>query len=76
MLSCLGKTTPSKKFQTISAKVDEYYNKFHSINFEMKEMAAKEITEHTIVIPNQRRRRIINDFKLIQQQTSCIIETT
>ena len=61
MFSCLGKRTPSEKFQTVNAKVDEYYDKFNSINSELKE-----ITEQTIVIPNQRRKRIINDFKLIQ----------
>ena len=70
MLSCIGKRTPSKRFQIVSAKVDEYYKKINLINSELKE-----ITEHAAIIPSQRKRRIINDFKPIQDQMSCIIET-
>ena len=70
MSSCIGKNKPSKKFQSVSRKVDGYYEKFHSINNELKN-----ICEHNAVIPDQRRRRIINDFFPFKEQISYIIET-
>ena len=57
----------SKKFLSISAKVDEYYKKFHSINSQLKE-----ITEHTAAIPNERKIWIFNDFKVTYSRTDFI----
>ena len=60
----------SKEFKTAISKVKEYYEKFHLINTKLKE-----VTEHEVVLPNEMKRWVMNDFKLIQQQISCIIET-
>ena len=69
-MSCIPKKRRSKEFRTAISKVKEYYKKFHLINAKLKE-----ITKHEVVLPNERKRWVMNDFKLIQQQIICIMET-
>ena len=68
MSSCFGKKKPT---QVVSKKIDGYYEKFHSINFELDGI----LEFNKAAIPNQRRNGIINDFFFFQEHISYLIET-
>ena len=44
---CFGKNKPSKEFQNVSKKVDSYYEKFHSINFELRKICEHKAEKET-----------------------------
>ena len=66
--SCFGKKKPT---QVVSKKVDGYYEKFHSINFELDGI----LEFNKAAIQNQRRNGIINYFFFFQDHISYLIET-
>ena len=68
MSSCFGKRKPT---QVVSKKVDGFYEKFHSINFELDSI----LEFNKAAIPNQRRNGLINYFFFFQEHTSYLIET-